>query len=134
STQAVNGAQLFGMGDSMAQFLGGGASMGANGFSGPTYLIQGGNYYNVGDALGAIDGAISGIDSRLSALETGTSTAASAPPTASGGSVGQVDDRVAGGDAATGPTRGTGATGTPAPAGGKGPVTGGQAAPVAQAP
>src|SRR3546814_36762 len=65
STEAVNGAQLFGMGDSMAQFLGGGASMGAQGFSGPTYLIQGGSYYNVGDALGAIDGAISGIDSRL---------------------------------------------------------------------
>src|SRR5690606_29801757 len=61
STEAVNGAQLFGMGDSMAQFLGGGASMGANGFTGPSYLIQGGNYYNVGDALGALDGAISGI-------------------------------------------------------------------------
>src|SRR3546814_7881624 len=40
STEAVNGAQLFGMGDSMAQYLGGGASMGAQGFSGPTYLIQ----------------------------------------------------------------------------------------------
>ena len=58
STEAVNGGQLFGMGDEVAQSLGGGAQMGSNGFTGPTYMIQGGNYYNVGDALGALDGAI----------------------------------------------------------------------------
>ena len=76
STEAINGAQLFGMGDSVAQSFGGGASMGSNGFVGPVFSIQGGNYYNVGDALGALDGAISGIDSRLSAIETGTTDAA----------------------------------------------------------
>jgi autotransporter adhesin len=135
STDAVNGGQLFGFGDSMAQSLGGGASMGANGFSGPTYLIQGGNYYNVGDALGALDGAISGIDSRLSALETGTTTTeAAAPATASSGSTQQqVDDRGAGTDAQSGPARDAEATGTPSPSTG-GPSTGGQSAPVAQAP
>src|SRR5690606_16169987 len=132
STEAVNGAQLFGMGDSMAQFLGGGAAMGANGFSGPTYLIQGGNYYSVGDALGALDGAISGIDSRLGALEAGTSnaTAGATPATAASGA-GQVDDRVAGGEPQSGSSRNTGTTGTPSPTG---PSTGGQSAPVAQAP
>ena len=128
------------MGDSMAQSLGGGASMGSNGFSGPTYLIQGGNYYNVGDALGALDGAISGLDSRLGALEGGTTaTGDAAPATASSGATPQVDDRVAGGDAQAGPARDTEASGTPAPSaggqsGGGAPSTGGQSAPVAQAP
>src|SRR5690606_9159246 len=122
--------QLFGMGDSMAQFLGGGASMGADGFSGPSYMIQGGNYYNVGDALGAIDGAISGIDSRLSALETGAGpTDATMPATAaSGGARPPVADRVAGGDVQAGPSPDAG-NGTA-----RAPSTGGQSAPVAQAP
>src|SRR3546814_12082852 len=101
------------------------------GFSGPTSLIQGGSYYNVGDALGAIDGAISGIDSRLSALETGAgSTDATTPATAaSGGARQPVDDRVAGGDVQAGPSRYDGSTG-----GAQAPPPGGQSAPVAQAP
>src|SRR5690606_38581302 len=127
STEAVNGAQLFGMGDSMAQSLGGGAAMGADGFSGPTYLIQGGNYYSVGDALGALDGAISGIDSRLSALETGADAVADAPATASAGSSARTDDRT-GGEVAAGPSRDGGGAAGPSRS------TGGQVAPVAQAP
>jgi autotransporter adhesin len=51
--------------------LGGGAAVTAFGtISAPTYVIQGGSYFNVGDALGALDGAISGLDSRVSQLES----------------------------------------------------------------
>ena len=51
--------------------LGGGAAVTAFGtVSAPTYLIQGGNYFNVGDALSALDGAISGLDSRVTELES----------------------------------------------------------------
>src|SRR5690606_23916994 len=98
-----------------------------DGFSGPTYLIQGGNYYSVGDALGALDGAISGIDGRLSALETGADAVADAPATASAGSSARTDDRT-GGEVAAGPSRDGGGAAGPSRS------TGGQAAPVAQAP
>src|SRR3546814_14741971 len=33
-------------------------------------MDQGGNYFNVGDALSALDGAISGLDSRVTELES----------------------------------------------------------------
>ncbi|MEN5371227.1 ESPR-type extended signal peptide-containing protein, partial [Luteimonas sp. TWI406] len=58
STEAINGAQLFGVAGSVADHLGGGAGVNADGtISAPTYVIRGGNYTNVGDAFDAVDGA-----------------------------------------------------------------------------
>ncbi|MDP5007514.1 MAG: YadA-like family protein, partial [Glaciimonas sp.] len=76
SMQAVNGGQLYNLGDQMAQMLGGGATMGANGLIGPVFNIQGNGYYNVGDAFSAVDGQIGQLDQRLDNLENGAS-----PPT-----------------------------------------------------
>src|SRR5690606_40706265 len=39
--------------------------------SAPSYLIQGSNYFSVGDALGALDASISQIDQRLTEVEAG---------------------------------------------------------------
>jgi trimeric autotransporter adhesin len=79
SKQAVNGSQLFQTGDSLAQMLGGGAMMGVNGFTGPVFGVQGGSYHNVGDAVGALDGALDSLGNRVSDLESGTPGAASNP-------------------------------------------------------
>src|SRR3546814_16478121 len=68
---AIKGGQLYGALDSTAQMLGGGAAVTAFGtISAPTYMVQGGNYFNVGDALSALDGAIGGLDSRVTELES----------------------------------------------------------------
>ncbi|MDP5008241.1 MAG: YadA-like family protein [Glaciimonas sp.] len=80
SKQAVNGGQLYDAGDKLAQALGGGASMGANGLIGPMFGIQGGNYYNVGDALGALDGAIDSLGNRIDKLENGNDPAPTPTP------------------------------------------------------
>lgn len=79
SKQAVNGGQLYQVGDSLAQMLGGGAMMGANGFTGPVFGVQGGSYRNVGDALGALDGALDSLGNRVSNLESGTPETARDP-------------------------------------------------------
>ena len=56
STDAVNGGQLFATNQTTANALGGGAGVDVNGnLTGPTYLIQGGSYTDVGSALGALD-------------------------------------------------------------------------------
>ncbi len=70
SMEAVNGGQLFKLADDIAQVLGGGASMGAAGFLGPVYTLQSGSYYSVGDALGALDGAIGSLSGRLDGMQT----------------------------------------------------------------
>src|SRR3546814_13784987 len=71
SMDAINGGQLYGALDSPAQMLGGGAAVTAFGtISAPTYMVQGGNYFNVGDAPSALDGAISGLASSVPELET----------------------------------------------------------------
>jgi len=57
-------------GNAVAMALGGGATMGANGFVGPVYRVQGSSYGSVGDAVGALDGALSSLDNRVGALET----------------------------------------------------------------
>ncbi|HGO6078898.1 TPA: YadA-like family protein [Burkholderia cenocepacia] len=64
STDAINGAQLHGTAQSMADSLGGGATVGADGkVTNPTYLLadpadasQSKSYNNVGDALSNLDG------------------------------------------------------------------------------
>jgi autotransporter adhesin len=56
---------------SIAAVFGGGATIGADGMlSAPTYGIQGGSYYNVGDAFGAVDSALAGFDSALANFDS----------------------------------------------------------------
>ncbi|QKD67320.1 YadA-like family protein [Escherichia fergusonii] len=59
STDAINGGQLYGLSSSVASYLGGNASVDANGaFTGPSYTINGTSYTSVGDALTAINTSI----------------------------------------------------------------------------
>ncbi|HBE3111230.1 TPA: YadA-like family protein [Escherichia coli] len=56
SSDAINGSQLYGVSDYIADALGGNAVVNADGsITTPTYSIAGGSYNNVGDALEAID-------------------------------------------------------------------------------
>ncbi|MCI4538937.1 YadA-like family protein [Escherichia coli] len=56
SSDAINGSQLYGVSDYIADALGGNAVVNADGsITTPTYAITGGSYDNVGDALEAID-------------------------------------------------------------------------------
>ncbi|HAL1797623.1 TPA: adhesin [Escherichia coli] len=56
SSDAINGSQLYGVSDYIADALGGNAVVSADGsITTPTYAIAGGSYDNVGDALEAID-------------------------------------------------------------------------------
>ena len=65
STDAVNGSQLWGVSSSIATHLGGekyGLTVNNDGsVSAPTYIIRGGTYHNVGDALSAVDSQINNI-------------------------------------------------------------------------
>ncbi|NAJ35351.1 adhesin [Escherichia coli] len=55
-SDAINGSQLYGVSDYIADALGGNAVVNADGsITTPTYAIAGGSYNNVGDALEAID-------------------------------------------------------------------------------
>ena len=55
STDAVNGAQLYGLASSTAAALGGSTSVKTDGSIGaPSYVLSGKTYNNVGDALGAL--------------------------------------------------------------------------------
>ncbi|CAG9264164.1 hypothetical protein BDI4_820002 [Burkholderia diffusa] len=66
STDAINGAQLHGISQSVADSLGGGATVGADGtVTNPTYSLadpadasQKTEYHNVGDALANLDGRV----------------------------------------------------------------------------
>lgn len=56
SSDAINGSQLYGVSDYIADALGGNAVVNADGsITTPTYAIAGSSYDNVGDALEAID-------------------------------------------------------------------------------
>ena len=60
SVDAVNGSQLFAIGNATASALGGGAKMNANGtMNGPNYAIGGNTYNTVGGALTDLDGRVS---------------------------------------------------------------------------
>ena len=77
STDAVTGGQVHGALDSVAQVIGGGSEVTAFGtVSAPAFMIQGGTYFSVGDALGAVDAEISLLGQRLGVLEGGASAAA----------------------------------------------------------
>jgi autotransporter adhesin len=80
SKDAVNGGQLFGSLDSIATALGGGTTVGATGgLMGTSFIIQGGNYGNVGDALSALDTAVTSLDTRVSTLENPTASSLANP-------------------------------------------------------
>ncbi|EAA5376835.1 adhesin [Salmonella enterica] len=56
STDAINGSQLYDISKSVADHLGGGASVSTAGVvNAPNYKLQSGNFNNVGDALKGID-------------------------------------------------------------------------------
>ena len=56
SADAVNGSQLWGVSSSVSNHFGGGSTVNADGsVSAPAYVIRGGTYHNVGDALSAVD-------------------------------------------------------------------------------
>ncbi|KVD40931.1 hypothetical protein WS61_02355 [Burkholderia sp. ABCPW 11] len=56
SNDAVNGSQLFTVSKSVADKIGGGAGVGADGsITDPTYSVGGQDYHSVGDALDALD-------------------------------------------------------------------------------
>ncbi|MED9510811.1 YadA-like family protein [Escherichia marmotae] len=78
STDAVNGGQLYGLSSSIANYLGGNASVDSSGvFTGPTYNIGGNDYDNVGEALAAIDSSVVASlgDALVWDAKTGTFTA-----------------------------------------------------------
>ncbi|EOT8834015.1 YadA-like family protein [Escherichia fergusonii] len=60
SSDAINGSQLYDLSNNIASYFGGNASVNTDGvFTGPTYKIGETNYYNVGDALAAINSSFS---------------------------------------------------------------------------
>ncbi|MET0530856.1 MAG: hypothetical protein ABW003_21380, partial [Microvirga sp.] len=78
STDAVNGGQLFGVSTRLADILGGGARVDpqSGSFSGPNYTIRGSSYGDVGQALSAVDaaltkdaGAITVVTQQLASLQ-----------------------------------------------------------------
>ena len=61
SLDAVNGGQVFSVGNAVATLFGGGAGFSAGGsFIAPSYVIGGNTYNSVSDALTALDGNIAG--------------------------------------------------------------------------
>ncbi|ATD68707.1 hypothetical protein CNR27_05045 [Luteimonas chenhongjianii] len=77
STDAITGGQLHGALQTTADALGGGAAVTAFGtISAPTFAIQGGNYFSVGDAFGALDAEISGLKQQVGDIDTAMRTSA----------------------------------------------------------
>ncbi|MCT8998805.1 YadA-like family protein, partial [Chelativorans intermedius] len=73
STDAVNGGQLYGVSQSVADHLGGGASVNADGtIAGPSYTVQGGSYGTVSDAFAAVDGSLTSISTTVNNINNGT--------------------------------------------------------------
>ncbi len=70
SDEAINGAQLFGVSQSVANHLGGGSTVNINGtINAPTYIIQGDTYNNVGDAFDAVDDVLGNIGNQVDAVD-----------------------------------------------------------------
>ena len=70
STDAVNGSQLNTTNQTIGEYLGGGAGYDniTQSFNAPQYQVNGGNYNNVGDALGALNQADQALDNRINNL------------------------------------------------------------------
>ncbi|HYC94321.1 MAG TPA: YadA-like family protein [Sphingomicrobium sp.] len=72
STDAINGSQLHGVSTSIATHLGGSSVVNPDGtITGPTYVVQGGNYTTVFDAFNAVDGELTNINSALTTIING---------------------------------------------------------------
>jgi len=138
SRDAVNGGQLFGSLDSIATALGGGTTVSATGgLIGTNFMVQGGSYFNVGDALSAVDSALTSLDGRVSTLENPTTATLANPRVESASAATAVQGSsatVAGTDTATaGQATGVASTSDATnsqgvSAGSEGPVAVGQAA------
>lgn len=73
STDAVNGAQVYAVSQSVATRLGGGATVNANGtVNAPSYSVGTGTYNNVGSALQALDTSITDLSTTITTLDTDT--------------------------------------------------------------
>lgn len=77
STDAINGSQLWGMGDSIATYLGGGAKMKNGRLTAPSYKVVSidgkgkvtyGEVNNVGGALGQLSDSVENVNSRVGKL------------------------------------------------------------------
>ncbi len=68
SNEAINGGQIFSLGNSLASALGGGSTFNtATGeISAPTYRVQGSNYTSVGGAISALDSGLSSLQNNMS--------------------------------------------------------------------
>ncbi len=66
SKDAINGAQLYNTANTVANALGGGAGVDADGgIKKPSYALSSGTYTDVGSALGAIDSSVSSINNNI---------------------------------------------------------------------
>ncbi|MEH6422117.1 hypothetical protein V7787_50280, partial [Pseudomonas sp. CGJS7] len=72
SLQAVNGGQIFAMGNSIASIFGGGSLFNGGVFGAPNYTVQGGNYSNIGAAFAAVDASLTNINNRIDNLPPGS--------------------------------------------------------------
>ncbi|MGZ7173495.1 YadA-like family protein [Burkholderia gladioli] len=115
STEAVNGSQLHGTAQSVANALGGGAAVGDDGtISAPSYSLAGGGVtvHSIGEAIGNLDGRITTNTGDISKLKNTLSDSGLIDPTTGQAFSTVVYDRNDGGS----PNRTSitlGATGTP---------------------
>ena len=73
SNEAINGSQLYGTAQSVANGLGGGSAVGTDGtITSPVYNIGGTNYTGVGEGFKAVDGSLTDLDARMDGLVGGT--------------------------------------------------------------
>ncbi|TAL96559.1 MAG: hypothetical protein EPN73_09785 [Paraburkholderia sp.] len=72
SHDAINGGQFYGLASSVADAIGGGASVNPDGsMTGPTYNIGGDTYTNIGDAITHVDGAVTNVTNVVNNIENG---------------------------------------------------------------
>ncbi|WP_421567673.1 ESPR-type extended signal peptide-containing protein [Stenotrophomonas sp. PD6] len=72
SRQAINGSQLYAVSQSIANNLGGGSAVNANGtITAPSYSVGGTTVNTVGDAIGNLDGRTSQNSSDIASLKNG---------------------------------------------------------------
>lgn len=70
STDAINGGQIYSLGNSLASALGGGATFNStNGtITAPSYRVQGSNYASVGGAINALDAGLTSMQNNMNAV------------------------------------------------------------------
>ncbi|CAG4898032.1 ESPR-type extended signal peptide-containing protein [Paraburkholderia saeva] len=72
SRDAINGGQFYGLASSVADAIGGGASVNPDGtMTGPTYNIGGDTYTNIGDAITHMDGAVTNVTNVVNNIQNG---------------------------------------------------------------